>query len=249
MAPTPTFFDHRFPRRRGFDSRKIISTAWDDGEQGRSCGTRFWGAHASVPAGMADQARAIQVHGHTDADARNELDHNRVFNLRMPEPGPHAGAFTHHAAQVLQCFGVPREEKSDALWLICHEVEFHDDPELAADSAFIVWHVAGPAKAIDFPNLGFGVVTQLGDALLFDGMQPHGVRLPAFAGKSFRREDDRSPHPHHDASEITVYFSIDVPLTPDLAEKMKICRGLKADFSGISTSVDPSTGAGKITMS
>lgn len=248
MATTPSFVDHRFTRRRGFDSRKIIPTAWGDGEGGRSCGTRFWGAHAPVPAGMADQARVIQAHAHADGDARNELDHNRVFNLRMPEPGPHAEAFTPHAARVLRAFEVSPAEKAQAIWLVCHEVEFHDDPELAAQSAFIVWHVAGPAKAIDFPNLGFGVVTQLGDALLFDGMQPHGVRLPAFAGKSFRRKDERSPHPHQEADEITVYFSIDVPLTPALAERMKIRSGPTGEFSSITTSVDPSTGVGEISV-
>lgn len=234
--------EHKFRRRGGFDSKQIVTVSTCEGEMGRSFATRHWGFSIDVPSPIADAARAVQAAAFADGETQSDMFNNRVMNFRPSAGGVQPEQFLPLTKNLRAAFGVDAgSEVERTMWLVCHEVEFHEDIVLADSSAFLIWHVGGPAKAVDFPNLGFGVVMEPGDALLFDGMQPHGVRQVSQAGQCFGRSYQAVDVPATPA-EITVFLSMDVPLTPELSEKMGIIYGTSPMPGCVAASVDEATG-------
>lgn len=238
--------EHLFRRRRGFDSTQIVTVSTYEGEMGRSFATRHWGFTHQVPGLIAKAARAIQTEAFADGVTQSDLWGNRVMNFGPRAAELQAENFLPLTNNVRAAFGVDASaEVERSMWLVCHEVEFHEDIVLADSAAFLIWHVGGPAKAVDFPNLGFGVVMEPGDALLFDGMQPHGVRLVKKAGLSFGR-GCQAIDPPETAEDITVFLSLDVPLTPELSKKMGIKYGTSPMSGCVNASVDEATGRAEL---
>ena len=61
----------------------------------------------------------------------------------------------------------------------------------------------------------------VGDALVFDGMTPHGVRVPGKEGKAFPKSG-RSCDVTEDPSKVTVFLGIDLPFHEALYERLGI---------------------------
>lgn len=223
----------KFRRRPGFDPRpaRVPFSDGEGPESLRSFATTHWGLQQAVTPVMARAARAIQHQVVGRGHHFSEVEGNNVVNYRPDsERSPlHAEAHRACTMNLLRVAGflAPDAEVGEMVWLACHEVGFHVDDDLAVNDAFLVWHVAGPAKGIEFPNMGFGLVTQPGDAVLFDGLQPHGVRTLAHAKRPFRDSNACDDPPTREA-DLTVYLSVDVPLTPPLRSRMGICTAPNA---------------------
>ncbi len=240
--------EHKFRRRAGIGGdRCIVQLTQDDAATQplrRSLAACHWGTQLAIPAQLARAARLVQARTLADEAHHNwySLMSNNVANVELPSGrGASHAALRADVQQLLDRF-TPGLQVRGALWLACHEVLFHVDEALAEEAAFVVWHVGGPAKVVDFPNMGFGVTMQMGDALLFDGMQPHGVCLPRYAGRSFpRREGTTLRKPPASPEDVTVFYSIDVELTPTLEDLLQIRREFGPE-TGLHIEVDEQSG-------
>lgn len=223
LGMNPRFKEHLFAPRGGvpFDSM-VMGRSLCPVRKARTFASRFWGFHLPVPAAMSKAASFIQREASEDIFFQGEIAGNLVVNMQGHEHQEAAEEQRQHAKPLLKGFGIraPMDDLSCA-WLVCDEAGFHEDFHMALDEVFCIWHVAGPAKAVDFPSLGFGVVMNQGDALLFDGLQPHGVRRSDKAGMIFECSDEAARLPST-MDDLTVFYSLDIPLTSAIQRKMKI---------------------------
>ena len=189
---------------------------------------------------MAAAGRGLQDLVMNQGQDWSQVRSNAVANLRPDASELQAHNFLHHAKALFAAFDAELVP-TVPMWLVVHEVGFHLDEDLAEDVGFVVWHVAGAPKAVDFPNMGCGVVMSPGDVILFDGMQPHGVRLPHYAGQEFTKPDECEVLPQT-PEDLTVFYAIDLPLTPVLDRMLGIRRGTRRSDRSVRFETDNASG-------
>ncbi len=232
------------PQRR-FDAGQLtVQMSLRDGRVSggyRNCWRSFAcdliGCSAPVPAAVTKEARAAQVQAVSPRHWA-ELTENSVCNVRPSELANASSRLASRAAlgpaMASHLGGQARWLRLTAemnyTWLVCHEVEHHVDDGLGESAAFLVWHVSGPEKCVVLPTLGAAMHMGPGDVLVFDGMLPHAVRTVGKEGRPFRKSTKERVVPT-DASDVTAFLSIDLPLDKRLMERLGIeCREQVDEF-------------------
>lgn len=213
------------------------------GETGsRTVGNAVKQFHMPVPALRSLDAlvRATQARAYNDSRGKHSpLAWNDVQD--STDDVPDAALKVVRAG--LKAQGLPSRGHGATL-LAAHEVGFHHDPVFAHTGAFLVWQVAGPRKALDFPQLGLSAYLEPGQAIVFDGATPHGLQLPQFAGRPFDAQGMRQPPASPD--EVSVYVSVDMRWSKSLEAAVGV-RRTKDDLFMSEFEVDTCTGAVKPT--
>lgn len=234
---------HHFPARQSIDWHNARVNCEDDGAATRTIAPRVLGYSLAIPRDIAAAARKAQQEvfkdfskGHSTLCENDVCDASLLRYLGRDSQLDFLVVWLHEQGLVQPDYAL------DANWLTAHEVGFHTDPTHAFQGAFLVWQVAGPAKAVDFPQVGQSYFMQVGDALLFDGASPHGLRLPEMAGQVF--EDAGAVfHPPQGPDDITVYVSVELPWFADLERILGVERDQEEAGE---YDVDARTGAMKV---
>lgn len=94
--------------------------------------------------------------------------------------------------------------------------------------------------------MGFGVELRPGDALLFDGMQPHAVRVANRAAVPFAKESCAEDDLPQTAEGLSVFYSIDVALDEPVCRRMGITLSTSRKAHLLDFTVDAATGRATI---
>jgi hypothetical protein len=97
-------------------------------------------------------------------------------------------------------------------WYACRGAFFHNDAHYDG-VLFGIWSILGPARDIVFPRIGCRLSSAVGEMVVFDPFEPHGV-LDA-AALSYRAQD-------YEGTEPSVFLGFEIELSAQVRDAFGI---------------------------